>query len=141
MEIDKKLNFSLVSPERLFYSSKVWMVTVPGEEGDIGVLSGHAPVLSSIRPGLINVFLDEDNSYTQKESFFVSKGFARINASGCTVLAEDIVPISKLDSKELEEELKKLLSDISLVTNDKDKVSLQLKIDSIEKKLEVLNSN
>jgi len=139
MEIDNKLNFSLVSPECLFYSSKVWMVTVPGEEGDLGVLSGHAPVLSSIRPGLINVFVDEDNSYTKKESFFVSKGFARINSSGCTVLAEDIVPISKLDSKELEAELRKLSNDIVLASKD-DKFDLQFKIDSIKSKLEVLKS-
>ena len=78
------LQFELVTPERLAVSEAVAMVEVPGEAGDFGVLPGHAPVLSMIRPGIIAVH-GHDNATTR---YFVPAGYAEVNPDGCIVLAE-----------------------------------------------------
>jgi F-type H+-transporting ATPase subunit epsilon len=140
MEIDNKLNFSLVSPSSLLFSSKVWMVTLPGEEGDMGVLFGHAPVLSTIRPGLVSIFLDESSDYTTELHFFVDRGFIRIDSAGCTVLAEDIVNISDLNIKDMESNMQKLSMDMSKTDSVEEHNTLKHKIDSINKRIEVLKS-
>jgi F-type H+-transporting ATPase subunit epsilon len=81
------LKFELVTPERLIRSEEVYMVTVPGEEGDFGVLEGHAPVMSAIRDGALQVFASESAA---PEEIHVRGGFAEVNASGLTVLAESV---------------------------------------------------
>jgi F-type H+-transporting ATPase subunit epsilon len=140
MEISSKLNFSLVSPEQLLFSSKVWMVTVPGEEGDMGVLFGHAPVLSTLRSGLISIFVEEDNNYKTENRYYVEKGFVRIDSSSCTVLAEEITHISELDSSQLEKDIHDLSEKISVMESSSDKLKLQNKLDSYYKKLETLKN-
>jgi F-type H+-transporting ATPase subunit epsilon len=140
MAIDSKLNFSLVSPEQLLFSSKVWMVTVPGEEGDMGVLFGHAPVLSTLRSGLISIFVEEDGSYKTENRYFVEKGFVRIDSSSCTVLAEEVIHVSELDAVKLEKDINDLSEKISFLETEIDKVLLQSRLDSCHKKLEFLKT-
>ncbi|MDO7840852.1 ATP synthase F1 subunit epsilon [Sphingomonas immobilis] len=79
------LHFELVTPEKLIRSEEVYMVVVPGTEGDFGVLEGHAPVMSTIRDGAIEVYATQG---AVPEHIIVSGGFAEVNASGLTVLAE-----------------------------------------------------
>ena len=79
----KKLIFELVSPSALLASEEVDMVVVPGEDGDFGVLPGHAPLLSNIRPGTVDIYNDGFVS----RSIFVEGGFAEANDEGCTLLA------------------------------------------------------
>jgi F-type H+-transporting ATPase subunit epsilon len=81
------LKFELVTPERLVRSEEVHMVVVPGEEGDFGVLEGHAPVMSTIRDGAVVVYASEG---AQPEEIEVRGGFAEVNAHGLTVLAERV---------------------------------------------------
>ena len=78
-----KLIFELVSPSTLLASEEVDMVVVPGSDGDIGVLSGHAPVLSSLRPGVVDIH--NDGVVTKR--IFVEGGFAEANNERCTLLA------------------------------------------------------
>src|SRR3546814_18203914 len=80
-----KVAFELVSPERLLLSEEVDMVVVPGEEGDFGVLVRHAPLISTLRPGVIKVH----NGGSVTEQIFVAGGFAEVTPSRCTVLAEE----------------------------------------------------
>ena len=89
-----QLNFDLVSPQRLLRSGKVHMVVVPGSEGDFGVLAGHAPFMSTIRPGAIQVFAEADST---PERLFVDGGFAEVNETGLTILAEMAMPVEELD--------------------------------------------
>jgi F-type H+-transporting ATPase subunit epsilon len=140
MATDSKLNFSLVSPEQLLFSSRVWMVTVPGEEGDMGVLFGHAPVLSTLRSGLISIFEDEDSNYKTENRYYVEKGFVRIDSSSCTVLAEEIIHVSKLDSDSLQRDINDLSEKISSLEIESDKLVLQGKLDSCYKKLNFLKA-
>ena len=80
------LNFELVTPEKLVRSEQVYMVVVPGTEGEFGVLEGHAPVMSVIKPGELTVY-SGPNSVTAR--IHVEGGFAEVSDRGLTVLAED----------------------------------------------------
>ena len=81
------LHFELVTPARLVRSEEVYMVTVPGTEGDFGVLEGHAPVLSTIRDGALLVYKSEGAA---PEEIVVQGGFAEVGDAGLTVLAEHV---------------------------------------------------
>jgi len=81
------LHFELVTPERLVRSEEVYMVVVPGTEGDFGVLGSHAPVMSTIRDGVLHIYKTEKGD---PEMLPIKGGFAEVNASGLTVLAEHV---------------------------------------------------
>ena len=101
-----KLQFELVSPEKLLLSEAVAMVVVPGGEGNFGVLPGHSLLISTVRPGVIDVYADEQNAITER--IFVSGGFAEVTPERCTVLAEEAQPLSALDRGDLEQQQKLL---------------------------------
>lgn len=88
-----KVEFELVSPAKLLYAGAVDMVVVPGAEGNFGVLPGHAPLISTVRPGVIDVH--EDGKVTAR--IFVAGGFAEVTQSRLTVLAEEAVPVDAID--------------------------------------------
>ncbi len=79
------LHFELVTPEKLVRSEEVYMVVVPGTEGDFGVLEGHAPFMSTVRDGGLQVFRTPNGT---PEVIAIQGGFAEVNAKGLTVLAE-----------------------------------------------------
>jgi F-type H+-transporting ATPase subunit epsilon len=99
-----KLQFELVSPEKLLLSQEVGMVVVPGSEGNFGVLPGHALFISSVRPGVIDVY--EDGMPSVSERIFVSGGFAEVTPERCTVLADEAMPIESLDRAAIEAQAK-----------------------------------
>lgn len=79
------LHFELVTPEKLVRSEDVYMVVVPGSEGDFGVLEGHAPFMSTVRDGALQVFA---SAGATPETITVVGGFAEVTEQGLTVLAE-----------------------------------------------------
>ena len=81
------LKFELVTPEKLVRSEEVHMVVVPGTEGDFGVLEGHAPVMSTIRDGAVQVYRTEGAA---PEEIQVRGGFAEVGENGLTILAERV---------------------------------------------------
>ncbi len=87
------VQFELVSPERLVLSAAVDMVVVPGAEGDFGVLPGHAPLISNVRPGVISIY----NDRVIEAQVFVAGGFAEVSDSRLTVLTEDAVALDDID--------------------------------------------
>ena len=102
-----KVEFELVSPERLLLSEQVDMVVVPGAEGDFGVLPRHAPLISTLRPGVIRVFEGRE----VKNRIFVAGGFAEVTPERCTVLADEALPFSSLDRGAIEAEARSLESE------------------------------
>lgn len=80
------LQFELVSPEKKLASQAVAMVVVPGVEGDFGVLPGHAPMMSTIRPGIIEIYATEGT--TPSARYEIDGGFAEVTPEGLTILAE-----------------------------------------------------
>ncbi len=101
-----KLQFELVSPEKLLLSEAVAMVVVPGGEGNFGVLPGHSLLISTVRPGVIDVYADEQSAITER--IFVSGGFAEVTPERCTVLADEAMPMASLDRVDVDQQLKSL---------------------------------
>ena len=81
------LHFELVTPARLVRSEEVYMVVVPGAEGDFGVLEGHAPVMSTIRDGAVKVY---KTAGATPEDIQIQGGFAEVGDKGLTILAEHV---------------------------------------------------
>ena len=98
----------LVSPERLIISKDVSMVVVPGTEGLFGVLPRHTSMLSALAPGVIDIY--EEDVITER--VFVINGFAEVTGERCTVLAEDVIPVDKLNPEELEETIVKIRAEV-----------------------------
>jgi F-type H+-transporting ATPase subunit epsilon len=108
------LQFELVSPERLLRSEPVEMVVVPGSEGNFGVLPGHALLISTVRPGLIEIY----EGGKVREQLFVAGGFAEVNAERCTVLADEAVPLPDLNRAVLEGEARELEARLNTTHDD-----------------------
>ncbi len=105
-----RVEFELVSPERLLKSEPVEMVVVPGTEGDFGVLPGHSLLIATVRPGVIDIHEGGQVS----ESIFVAGGFAEVSPERCTVLAEEAIPVADIDkddANKLLEEAKAALAE------------------------------
>jgi F-type H+-transporting ATPase subunit epsilon len=89
-----KVLFELVTPMVLAVSEDVDMVVVPGVDGDFGVLPGHTPVLTTIRPGVINMYTESKVT----KSLFIEGGFAEVNPQGCIVLAEAVIDVAEISA-------------------------------------------
>ena len=94
--VDRKFEFELVSPERLLLSEPVDMAVIPGSEGDFGVLAGHSLLISTLRPGVIEVWQGE----AVVNRLFVVGGFAEVTDTRCTVLADEAVPVDEINAAE-----------------------------------------
>ena len=129
-----KLHFELVSPAKLLKSEDVDMVVVPGTEGDFGVLPLHAPVVSTLRTGIIEVHNDNAT-----EKLIVVGGFAEVNAEGLTILAEIAKPLSEVDRAAYEAELKDLEEDVQDAKDDEIKARAEKARDQIISILDVLD--
>ena len=116
--------FELVSPERLLVSEPVDMVVVPGAEGDFGVLPRHAPLISTLRPGVIRIF----EGRTVKNRIFVAGGFAEVTAERCTVLAEEALPVGDIDTAKVDQELKDLGDDLTDAKSDDERAAVRRRI-------------
>ncbi len=99
--------FDLVSPERMVLSVQAQSVVVPGAEGDFTVLSNHAPVMTTLRAGLVNVTVD-----SRETLIFVRGGFADVTNAGVTVLAEQALLLDELDNSKLAEQIKNAEEDL-----------------------------
>jgi F-type H+-transporting ATPase subunit epsilon len=100
--VAEHVQFELVTPERLLLSEMVEMVVVPGTEGNFGVLPGHAPLISAIRPGMIEVY----EGQTVRRRLFVTGGIAEVTPERCTVLADEAIPPEALDHGSIEADLR-----------------------------------
>src|SRR5258708_10522050 len=107
----EKVQFELVSPEKLVLSEAVAMVVVPGSEGNFGVLPGHSLLISTVRPGIIDVYSDEQTQITER--IFVSGGFAEVTPERCTVLADEALPLSSIDRADIEQQAKSLAATVA----------------------------
>ena len=105
------VQFELVSPEQLILSTEVEMVVVPGTEGNFGVLPGHAPLISTIRPGTIDIY--QGGAVTER--VFVVGGIAEVTPERCTVLAEDAMPPDALERGAIEAELQTAESNLPIL--------------------------
>ena len=125
-----KLRFELVSPERLLRSDEVTMVVVPGSEGDFGVLAGHAPLMSTIRPGAIDIYADDMDHLTTR--IFIDGGFAEVGDAGLTILAESAVPVGEIDVEGVARELADARSELGAAKSDVERAMTEKRIARFE---------
>lgn len=111
------LQFDLVSPERLLVSDAVESVMVPGSEGYFTVFAHHAPVMSTLKPGLVEV----TRTSGEPEKFFVRGGFADVTPSGLTLLAEQAIRLEDLDADMLAQQVRDLEEDVADAGDDAEK--------------------
>ncbi|MCC6913879.1 MAG: ATP synthase F1 subunit epsilon [Rhodospirillaceae bacterium] len=114
---DTTLKLELVSPERLLLSEQVEMVIVPGAEGVFGVLPLHAPTLSTLKPGFVQVYKGGQVA----ESFFVTGGFAEVTPSSCTVLVDEAIPQATLTRDYAAQRLAAAKTRLDQAANDDDR--------------------
>jgi F-type H+-transporting ATPase subunit epsilon len=100
-------HFELVSPDKISFSGEVDQVDVPGAEGDFGVLAGHAPLISLIRPGMLKIWAGGSTT-----EMVVLGGFAEVGPDGLTVLADVATSIEDLDRAALQAQIAKMEQDI-----------------------------
>lgn len=105
--------FELVSPERVLMSVEAEQVELPGSEGDFTVLAGHAPFISSLKPGTIHA-----RTKDEKKAIFVKSGFAEVSPDQLTVLAERAFISDEIDPRQIEDELKSTESALASADND-----------------------
>jgi F-type H+-transporting ATPase subunit epsilon len=122
-----KIKFDLVSPERLLLSKQVDMVTVPGTEGYMGVIAGHAPLVSTLRAGMID--MQDDGADTR---FFIRGGFVEINPTKITVLAEEAIPFSELDIAVLDQRIADAQEDEIAAKTDADRARAAQLVDDLK---------
>ena len=122
-----KITFDLVSPERLLLSRRVDMVTVPGTEGYMGVIAGHAPLVSTLRAGMID--MQDEGADTR---FFIRGGFVEINPTKITVLAEEAIPFSELDIAVLDQRIADAQEDEIAAKTDADRTRAAQLVDDLK---------
>ena len=123
----EKIHFDLVSPERMLLSEDVDMVTLPGAEGYFGVLAGHAPVISSLRPGVIEV----TGGTTPNLRLFVRGGFAEVDAKKVIVLAEEAIPMADFDVAALDRRIADTEEDLAIGKTDAERARVSEQLDHL----------
>jgi F-type H+-transporting ATPase subunit epsilon len=116
-------HFDLVSPEKLLFAGDVDQVDLPGSEGDLGVLAGHAPLVTALRPGILVVFRESGDLRV-----VVNGGFAEVGPAGLTVLADTAVLLEEFDLAVLAGEIKDTEEDVADATEgwQRDKLAHRL---------------
>jgi len=138
----ERVQFELVTPERLLLSEMVEMVVVPGTEGNFGVLPGHAPLISSIRPGTIDVY----EGQTIARRIFVVSGIAEVTPERCTVLADEALAPEELDRGAIEAELQTLQGNLPSLheqvarATDAERDNLLIELRRLERQQNVLQA-
>lgn len=125
--------FELVSPERKLMSGAAKMVVIPGEEGDFGVLPGHSSLISTIRPGVVEITMADGN---ETHRIFVAGGFADVTPENCTVLAEEAISIRDLNQSDLEQTIRNLTEDLTIAKDDLEKARISRKLSLARAKLQ-----
>lgn len=122
----EKLKFELVSPAKLLLSEEVDSVVVPGSEGDFGVFINHAPMMTTLRVGFLEVSNGSD-----KESYFVKGGFAEVGEKGLSVLAEQSVKVADLTADLVDSEIKNIETALSNSNDDNAKSALAYSLNQL----------
>ena len=127
----EKINFDLVSPDKVLFSQEVELATLPGGEGDYGVMYGHQPIITTLRPGLIEIEDGEKKVLT----FYVDGGFAEVTNQKCSVLADDAVSLVDFKKEDIQERIKIAENNIQNLDNDSDIATNEIRLEVLRKLL------
>lgn len=121
------IHFDLVSPERQLLAEEVEMVTLPGADGYFGVLAGHAPVLSALKPGVIEV----KSGSEPPMKLFVRGGFAEVDNRRVVVLAEEAIPLADFDIAALDQRIRDTEEDMAAAKTDTERQRVAEQLDHL----------
>lgn len=121
------LHFEFVSPERVLLSGDVDQVDLPGVEGDMGILAGHAPLVTPLRPGILTII-----NGGSRDAFVVVGGIAEVGPAGLTVLADRAVARDEFDTAILASEIKDAEEDVADATDDAERDRLARRLDQLK---------
>ena len=136
MAEDEKLNLEVVSPEKLVMSKSVDMVTISGIEGDFGILPGHAAIISSVRPGLLEIESDKEI-----EKMFISGGFIEVLNDKVSILATEVILSNDINISECVEKINKCNDEILELDNELAKEPILKSIDKYQAMIEFKNTH
>lgn len=121
-------HFELVAPERILYSGEVEAVELPATEGDMTVLAGHAPAMTTLQTG----FLVVGEGSSKGKRILIQGGFADIGPKGATILAERATPVEELTAASLEEEILRVRTTADSKEEGPEKEALKAAIHKLE---------
>ena len=127
------LQLELVLPDKLVASKLVDMVIIAGTEGDFGILPEHAPLISSIRPGLLEI---HDSEKTEK--FFLAGGFVEVLSNQVSILASELCSLEDIDVSSCKDEIENLKKQLNSSQDEKEKSLIQNNIDKLEGKIALI---
>ena len=120
--------FELVSPEKLFLSEQVLQVVVPGSEGYFTVMANHAPVMTTIKPGVVEVTLESGD----EKRMLIRGGFADVSPDGLTLLAEYVADLAKFDLEKLDQQIENARDDVNDAQSDEKRNKAQITLNQLE---------
>lgn len=118
----------MIAPDHAVFNGQAEMVEIPGTDGDFGVLAGHAPFFSMIRPGVITIHAGGG----AKERFFVSAGYADVSPEGTTILSSDVMKLSAVTSELAAAEKQAALDAANLADTEAERVAAAKKLERAE---------
>jgi F-type H+-transporting ATPase subunit epsilon len=121
------LHFEFVSPERVLFSGDVDQVDLPGVEGDMGILAGHAPLVTALRPGVVTIF-----NGAAREAVVVVGGFAEVSPAGLTILADRAGSRADFDAATLAAEIKDTEEDVADAADDAQRDKLARRLEQLK---------
>jgi F-type H+-transporting ATPase subunit epsilon len=116
-------HFELVSPEKLLFSGEVDSVVAPGADGQFTVLANHAPVMTTLKPGVVAI--------SSGEKLFVRGGFADVSGKGLTILAEQAIALKDVDVARLEADVKDAREDLADAKVEADRIAASEKLQQL----------
>jgi F-type H+-transporting ATPase subunit epsilon len=121
------LHFEFVSPESVLFSGDVDQVDLPGAEGDMGILGGHAPLVTALRPGVVTIY-----NAGAREAVVVVGGFAEVSPAGLTILADRAMPRDDYDTTVLASEIKDTEEDVADATDQAQRDKLTRRLEQLK---------
>jgi len=122
-----ELHLEFVSPESVLFSGDVDQVDLPGAEGDMGILAGHAPLVTTLQPGIVTIFRGG-----AREAVVVTGGFAEVGPGGLTVLADRAMAREDFDTATLATEIKDTEEDVADATSETQRDKLARHLDQLK---------
>ena len=129
-----KVEFELVTPEKLLLSQPVDMVVAPGTDGYFGVLVEHIPFITTLRPGVVETY----EGARLADQYFIDGGFAQVAHNRCTILVEQAIRVAEIDRGEAEQALQNLTEDLEDAKTDAERDEIQARLEIARAKVQSL---
>ena len=126
---EQLIKTQIISPDKEIYNGSPEMVVLPGEEGDFAAMYEHAPIITFLRPGKIEVFLKIDK---EKLDYFVSGGFVKVQNNNCIVMVDYIKKINEINVKDNDKKISDLLIKLDKENDSVNKDNIMLQVETLK---------